>query len=109
MSGSYDMQIYAGADFQITPEWKDENGVAINLTGWAAQLVFHRKSDLKRASETFNSPSDIVLGGVAGTIQISISNTKTAKMEGEYFYHLYMIAPSGKITALLTGSATVNP
>lgn len=110
MSGRYDFEIDAGADFIRTLTCKNENGTPIDLTGYSAALKMRRVNDDKRVSSEFGTANGfITLGGVAGTIAISINNSKTAQLEGQYNYDLTITSQAGIAVRILSGKITVNP
>jgi len=77
-AGTLHITIEQGATFNPTMTWKDQNGDAINLTGYSARM--HIRADIDDASfihEATTENFEIVLGGTAGTIVFNISAATT--------------------------------
>jgi hypothetical protein len=80
----------------------------VDLTGYTAALQI-RPFELS-TTILFDASSDIVLGGTAGTISLSIPATDTATFTWWVgVYDLLMTDSSGIATRLLQGSVTVTP
>lgn len=106
----YHLVIQQGATFQRTVTWKDENGAAINLTGYTARLQIRETADATSTLVSLTDSSGIVLGGSAGTIAITISATATAAFTWtRAVYDLELVTAGGIVTRLLEGSVSVTP
>jgi hypothetical protein len=80
----------------------------VDLTGYTANLQI-RAFPLS-ATILFDASGDIVLGGTAGTITLTISATDTANFTWwQGVYDLLMTNSAGVSTRLLQGSVTVKP
>ena len=106
---TYDITIEQGATFSQVITYK-ESGVAINLTGYTARMQV--RSTLESATsvvELTTANSRIALGGVAGTISLTISATDTAALTaGRGVYDLELVSGSGIVTRLLQGVCTIS-
>jgi hypothetical protein len=80
----------------------------VDLTGYTAIMQF--KPYALSSDVLYDASSDLVLGGVAGTITLTIPASAT---EGFTWwngvYDLQLISSSGVNTPLLAGSVTVTP
>ncbi len=107
--GNYDITIYQGASFSQVFTWKDENGAAINLTGYTARLKVRPAIDSSTVLISLADGSGITLGGAAGTITVSISATDTAALTAMLgVYDLELISGSGAVTRLLQGNLIIS-
>jgi hypothetical protein len=80
-AGVLHITIEQGATFDPVMTWKDENGVAINLTGYTARMQIREDVDSATTlHESTTENSEIVLGGIAGTITFAISAVTTAAL-----------------------------
>lgn len=102
------LDIEKGATFDVTLTYKDENEVVINLTGYTARLQIRDTQDAASfIHEMTTANGGIVLGGVAGTIQLIISDTDTtAFTETTGVYDLELISSGGAVTRLVEGTVT---
>lgn len=70
-----DLEIEAGATFDPVLIYKDQQGSAIDLTGWTAKMEF-RDSDDNSVLETLTEVDGIILGGTDGKITFNITKTR---------------------------------
>jgi hypothetical protein len=110
MAAKYSYEIEQGATF-LPPliTWKDETGVAINLTGWTARMQIRPNvsSDTILVSLTTEN-GGITLGGIAGTIQLTMTADATAALtwaDGEYDLEL---VNGAYVKRLLRGKVKVS-
>ena len=95
----YNFTIMQGSTFQRIITKKDASGTPVNLTGYTARM--QARNDLNSAVvlDLTTENGGIVLGGVAGTIELNITATATASL----------IAPNTLIYDLeLVNGAVVN-
>lgn len=113
-AGLYDITIEAGATFRLAITWKDDAGVAINLTGYSARMQVRETYE---ATDTATDPilsltsgaGDIVLGGSAGTVVVTVPAATTQKLFHSYaVYDLELEASNGVVTRLLQGNAIIS-
>jgi hypothetical protein len=108
----YDITIEAGATFQLRITWRDPSGVPIDLTGYTARM---KVKTTYGGTTVFSltSGSGITLGGIAGTIDILITDTGTAAAIGDSastcVYDLELISAGGTVTRLIEGKAFLKP
>jgi hypothetical protein len=112
-AGRYDITIEAGSTFQLRVTWKDSNGTPINLTGYTARMKV-KPTYGGVATFSLTSPSGgLVLGGAAGTIDVTISATDTATNIGDTestaMYDLEVESSGGVVTRLVQGKAFLKP
>ncbi len=114
-AGKYDIRIEQGATFQRRFTWKDPSGNLVNLTGYVAKLqVRLTPTSLTTLFDLSSTAGDIVLGGAAGTIDVTITDTETAALAlGDQgisaVYDLQLIAPDGTVYRLVEGKAILTP
>jgi hypothetical protein len=109
-AGIHHISIEQGATFTQVMTWKISDA-AVNLTGYTARLKA-RSTVGSRTIPTMSLTSavggNITLGGVAGTITISLSATETTALNpGKYTYDLELQSSGGVVTRLLKGNLTV--
>lgn len=112
-AGIYDFYIEQGATFQKIITWKDSNDDPIDLTGYIARMQFRSQisSDTVLMTATTEN-GKITLGGVLGTVSITLSATETAAFDfacAVYDLELQSSVLSGSVvTRLLEGSVNVS-
>ena len=77
-AGVLHITIEQGTTFNPVMTWKDENGDAINLTGYSARMQI--RADIDDAviiHESTTENLEIALGGTAGTITFNIDAATT--------------------------------
>jgi hypothetical protein len=108
-AADYDLLIEQGATFELSIIWKDNNDTPIDISGYSARMQIRKTYDTDPViSLTSASGGGITLGGVAGTIDITIPATITDDIEilrGRYDLELEL---SGVVTRLLQGVATIS-
>lgn len=109
MAGRYDLTIEQGATFTKTFTWK-QSGAAVDLTSYHARMQIRETKDATTALVDLDDQTKggIVLGGVAGTIAVTISATATAALSFDTaFYDLEMVL-STVVTRLLEGEVYLS-
>jgi hypothetical protein len=94
-----------GTDFSALIELETTYGVAYNLVGYtvAAQM---RKNYSSSTATTFSCSNT----GADGQINISLNKTATSLLEpGRYLYDVEVTSPTGTVTRVVEGTATVTP
>lgn len=105
MSTKANLIIDQGATYNTTVTLTDNDGNAINLTGYsgAAQM---RKSYTSSTAYSF----DVLIGDSSGTITLSMSANTTASIPGgRYLYDVELTDTSENISRVFEGIVTVNP
>lgn len=101
-----DFETLQDADWSRTFTYKID-GTPVNLTGYSAELVVF--DEYENAKITITTPTNIVLGGAAGTITPKISNTATnALTPGAYRFNLFLVEPDGDRLPFLVGRFTIR-
>lgn len=110
MAAQYDFVCDQGATFSRSLTWQDSTGSPINLTTYTARMQVRATVESAAAAISLTTEnSRITLGGVAGTITLTISATDTAALTaGEYVYDLELVAASGTVTRLIQGCFTID-
>lgn len=91
-----------GADYHHRLTWKDSGGTPVNLTGYSAQFLLTEKGYLAVS----NTP---ILGGVSGTIDITIDHTTTTNLKfSKAEYKILLTSPSGDIIPFCRGLVLVE-
>lgn len=108
----HNLFVYRGATFSEQIEWKDENGLAIDLTGFTARM--HMRDTLEATTPFLTLTTEnggITLGGTAGTVNLLASATATSAISATSgVYDLELVAGDGvTVTRLLEGLVTISP
>lgn len=117
--GAYNIGIYQNATLNLVFIWSTgvccttspppvgQSPTPVDLTGYTATMQFRT---FYTGPLLFDASSDITLGGVAGTITLTIPATITSTFTwGTGVYDLLMTDSSGNVTPLLAGNVTVTP
>ena len=110
-AGRHDITIEQGATFRLSLVWRDPDDLPINLTGFTARMQVRAKhSSPDPALLSLVSPTEITLGGVAGTIVVLATATQTAALTIKSgVYDLELVNAGGEVTRLVEGAVTVTP
>jgi hypothetical protein len=101
-----DVFIDQNADFDLAVTWKDSTGSPVNLTGYTAQFSLAPGTN-RPPLVTVSSPTNITLGGAAGTILVHIPYATTNTLgEGSFWAELRLQSGGGVATSLLKGPLT---
>lgn len=108
----YPITIEQGATWLFSMVWKDGDGEPIDITGYSAGLrirPFHSSTTILLWL-TSEPGGGIVLGGVAGSIDIEATDEQTAAITGERgVYTLNLISETGEVLRMLQGPVTISP
>lgn len=109
-AGKHDIYIEQGATWSLPLVWKTAEGVPIDVTGYTARMHMRKKvTDPDTVLELTTENSRIALGGVAGTIALSLTATDTAALTGSGVYDLEMVSGDGvTVTRLLEGKYALS-
>lgn len=107
MSGRYSFQIEQGATFTREITWRDEALTPVDLTGYTAKL--QAKSNAGVILLEMTTENDyIILGGVDGTVTLTLPASITANIEwSSANYHLELYLGS-TVKRLLRGVITID-
>jgi hypothetical protein len=109
-AGIYNIIADQGATFTRQLTWNDSAGSAVNLTGYTARMDVRTSIDAAGAAVLSLTTENgrIVLGGSAGTINLTAEATATQAVEsGNYVYDLEVVSGS-TVTRLIQGSFTLR-
>jgi hypothetical protein len=106
--GKYNITAYQGATFDVQATWSvDANPV--DLTNFTAAMQVRRTFDAEDAVLSLSDGAGITLGGLAGTIAVSVDAATMAELDAsEYVYDLELDSGS-EVTRLIQGTFTVKP
>jgi hypothetical protein len=124
LPGNYPIVIYQGQTYTQIIVWTAGPGLAgaypnqtppvgstpipVDLTGYTATMQF-RPWQSPSAPLYYDASGDIILGGTAGTISLSIPSTATEDFTWfSAFYDLFLTSSQGIETPLLAGTVTVQ-
>lgn len=108
-AGKLNIVIEQGSTFNPIFTYKDENDVAIDLTGYTARMQIRSSRTAVGFIEELTTGAGITLGGAAGTIALLISDTDTAAYTFKTaVYDLELISAGGIVTRLLQGTVTLS-
>ncbi len=112
-AGKLNLVIEQGATFNPTMTYKDAAGVPIDLTGYTARMQIRESIEdvafLEELTTENTGASQIILGGVAGTIVLLFNDIETTGMAWESgVYDLELITPSGTVERVLVGSVVID-
>ena len=109
-AANYPITIEQGATFNRVLTLTDSDGNLINLTGYSARMTIRRANDFETVLiELTTVNARIALGGAAGTVTLSISDSDTAALEAEVgVYDLEIESAGGTVTRLIQGTATID-
>lgn len=102
--------IEQGATFAKTLTYQDSAGDAIDLTSYVGRMQIREKvTDAATVVDLTEGNGGIVMGGVAGTIDLLITAAATAAFTWTKGVYDVEIELSGVVTRLVEGGVTVNP
>lgn len=109
-AGKHDIYIEQGATWSLPLVWKTAEGVPIDVTGYTARMHMRKKvTDAEIVLDLTTENSRITLGGVAGTINLSLTAADTAALTTSGVYDLEMISGDGvTVTRLLEGKYALS-
>ena len=110
IAATYNIVCDQGATFDRTLTWKDNNGNPVDLTGYTARMQVRSVVDSSVVLLSLTTAnSRIVLGGVAGTVQLTVDPTVMAAVAGgQYVYDLELVSAGGSVSRLVMGTFTVR-
>lgn len=107
--GLLEIKLHEGADFILPMTWRDEFGVAVDLTDYTAKMQIRDQPHKCGALLlTLTDDYGLQLGGDGGTIIMIIGKEDNTFGNSTVYWDLDMIDPSGQLTPLLYGSIESN-
>ena len=102
--GTYNISLQRRADYNVTLQFKDSTGTAINLTGWTvAAQVWNQTRTTKYADFTV-----AYTNRSTGTIEIALTSTQTTTLPSEAYYDVLLTNGSGLKEYYLEGIVYVS-
>lgn len=114
-AGVLNLSIEQGATYRKSMTWKTGTPLAVvPLTGYTARMQLRRAVTdtlpLVSITDVLSASGQIVLGGVAGTVEIHITDTATMSLltGGVYDLELMPPSPSTDVKRLIQGKYTLS-
>lgn len=112
MATKLNLAIDQGSDWAKHLVWLDDQTPAqpINLTGFTARMQIRANAEAADTlAELTTEDGRITLGGVAGTIDLSLPHAVTDLLpKGKWVYDLELVSAGGLVTRLVQGSVKVS-
>lgn len=106
---TYDISADQGSDLDTLITYTDDAGHAVNLTGCSVRMQVRQFAGSPNSWLTLTSSDSLILGGVAGTIRVTISSTALSSVKpGNYVYDIELVDTASKVTKILSGNFVVN-
>lgn len=113
---TYVLALDQGCDFSQTFAWvqgpNPEDALPVDLTGATATFAAGTTPGAAPAltlSTTPSSAGSIVLGGLAGTVQVNIAHGASASLPVPLLFDLVITLANGTITDFLAGNLFTKP
>ena len=107
-AGVYNIITDQGATFTRQLTWKDSSGALVNLTSYTARMQL--RNDVQAGSAVLELTTEnnrIVLGGTAGTIDLSVAASSMGIGAAIYVYDLELVSGS-VVTRLVQGTFEIR-
>lgn len=105
VAGTYNMIVDQGSTFTRSITYNDSAGNPINLTGYTAKMQVRETIDSATVVlELSTTNGRIALGGVAGTISLTVPAANMNFASGQYAYDLELTSAGGVVTRIIMGS-----
>jgi hypothetical protein len=105
--GRYNITVYRGTTFQLSPVWK-VNNLPVDLTGYTALMQVRQFTDSSVTVELSTSNGKIVITPALGQIALTLTAAQTTAISANnYLYDLNLTSPSGNVYKILQGAFTV--
>lgn len=105
---TYDLQIYSGADLDDCFVYKDGEGAAIDLTGYAARAEVYECWGGTKLLD-MDTPDTITIDGPNGTVTLAKPASEVDLSPQNGVWALDLIDPTGKVIPFLRGNASIYP
>ena len=104
-----DIKMDQYATFSMQVAWTDENGAAVNTTGWTAAMQVREDYDSASALLDWTSADGEITVATNGvvTVEALVPGTITAPVDG--VYDLNITSPDGFVKRLLRGCCCIRP
>lgn len=108
IAGIYNFTLDQGSTWTLQIVYKDSNGVAVNLTGYTAEMQVRRKFDSDTSVLTLStSNGGITIVPLTGTLNLLATDEQADIDPGLYVYDLEL-SIGGVRTRLIQGTVTVS-
>ena len=109
-AGYHHFIIEQGATFGQTLTLKDSSDAVINLTGFSGAMQLRENPDAATAVlELTTANSRMTMGGIAGTVVLSVSATDTADLTAtDGVFDLEVTSGAGVVTRLIEGTYSIR-
>jgi hypothetical protein len=106
--GRYNITIYKGTTFQLSPVWKVDN-LPVDLTGYTALMQVRQFTDSSVTVELSTANGKIVIAPGLGQINLTLTSAQTTAIAANtYQYDLNLTSPNGYVYKILQGAFVVN-
>jgi len=106
--GRYNITVYKGTTFQLSPVWKVDN-LPVDLTGYSTKMQVRQFTDSSVLVELSTANGRAVISAGLGQIALTLTATETAALAANtYQYDLNLTSPSGYVYKILQGAFVVN-
>jgi hypothetical protein len=102
--GKHDITIYQGATFELQVQYKDNNGVPVNMSGYTVtSKLYNRLGTTKLADFTAS-----YVNQASGIFKIRLEASGTSGITEQGQYDILVTEPSNDVYYLVEGSAYIN-
>ena len=108
----YNITINQYASYRLYYTWKTGGEVQtpINNTGYKVLMQVRPNVDSPAIFEATTTKGKFVLGGLSGTVTLTMSDEDTGKLKPvNGIYDILMISPTNFVSRIMEGSFTVRP
>jgi hypothetical protein len=99
----YDLTVYKGNDFKMFVYFKDDDGVAVDITSWTGYAQVREE---KKASGTLIASFTVTIAGALGKVTMELADTDTSPDGNKGFYDLLMVDDAGFDETYIEGLVT---
>jgi hypothetical protein len=103
---TYNTQGYQGATYKLNMTYSLD-GSPVNLSGFTATMQVGGTSSTSTPVLELSTASEIVLGGAAGTIAVTVSSTAMTAVAANNYLYEFDLNSGSEIVKLLRGSFVV--
>ena len=105
-AGTYNLSIEQGASWQLQLDVDSSAGIDMDITGY----TFASKLAKSHYDESPVSMTSTIINTSTGTFNLNLTPEQTAALDPaiEYIYDVEMTSPTGIVTRLIQGRATIS-
>ncbi len=110
-AATHKFTIEQGATFLTEIQYKDSNGVAVNLTGYIIRMQArkHKRSNTALIDVSTATSGVTITDAASGTFEVKLTPAETAALNGGVLYYdLELVDTSGDVTRLIQGNINVS-